>query len=99
MIYYGPRQPGGTEARQRGNSVVVYGNRWCGITQMIRRTLDRAGIGYEYVDLDDYPDVAHRLRWTMGRGFRQPLVYIAGHWLEQPSPADLRRVLALLRAA
>ena len=32
--------------------VTVYGNRWCGITQMTRRLLDRAGVPYRYVDLD-----------------------------------------------
>ncbi|MEW6470962.1 MAG: glutaredoxin family protein [Actinomycetota bacterium] len=82
-----------------GVPVVVYGNRWCGITQMIRRTLDRAGIAYDYVDLDTHPDVERRLRWTVGRGFRQPLVYIGGRWLEQPSPAELQRALLMAHAA
>ncbi len=85
--------------RHAGAPVVVYGNRWCGITQLIRRTLDRAGVTYDYVDLDANPDVEHRLRWMVGRGFRQPLVYVAGRWLEQPTPADLRRALMLARAA
>lgn len=82
-----------------GAGVVVYGNRWCGITQMIRRTLDRAGVAYDYVDLDAHPDVQRRLQWMVGRGFRQPLVYVAGRWLEQPSPYELRRALLHALAA
>lgn len=33
--------------RMRTVQVAIYGNRWCGITQLIRRALDRAGIGYD----------------------------------------------------
>ena len=35
--------------------VVVYGTRWCGMTQVIRRYLDRSGIPYRYIDLDLNP--------------------------------------------
>ena len=62
---------GSTYAQTRHAPVVVYGNRWCGITQMIRRRLDRTGVPYEYVDLDANPDVQRRLRWMLGRGFRR----------------------------
>lgn len=86
-------------APTRGAPVVVYGNRWCGITQLIRRTLDRAGVAYDYVDLDTNPGIERRLRWSLGRGFRQPLVYVAGRWLEQPTPAELRRTLMMSAAA
>lgn len=55
-------------APTRGAPVVVYGNRWCGITQLIRRTLDRAGVAYDYVDLDTNPGIERRLRWSLGRG-------------------------------
>lgn len=82
-----------------GAPVVVYGNRWCGVTQMICRTLDRSGVAYDYVDLDANPDLERRLRWMLGRGFRQPLVYVAGRWFEQPTPRELQRALVLARAA
>jgi mycoredoxin len=35
--------------------VVVYGSRWCGVTMMVRRHLDRAGVPYRFVDWDAHP--------------------------------------------
>lgn len=74
--------------------VVVYGNRWCGITQMLRRQLERRGVPYRYVDLDLHPDVERRLRWLAGGDFRNPVIYIDGDWLEQPSTRQLDWLLA-----
>jgi mycoredoxin len=73
--------------------VTVYGNRWCGITQMTRRLLDRAGVPYRYVDLDASPEAARRLRWLAGGAVRNPVVDVAGQLLEQPSPRELQWAL------
>lgn len=73
---------------------VVYGNRWCGRTQMISRGLDRAGIDFQYVDLDLHPEVERRLRLTLGRGRRTPLVYVDGDWHMAPSMRELQHALA-----
>ncbi len=37
---------GGAATVPESAPVTVYGNRWCGITQMTRRLLDRAGVPY-----------------------------------------------------
>ncbi|EHR48450.1 glutaredoxin-like protein [Saccharomonospora marina XMU15] len=74
-------------------AVVVYGNRWCGITQMVRRLLDRAGVPYQYVDLDLNPQARQRLRWLAGGDIRNPVVYIGGQWLEQPTIQELQWAL------
>lgn len=76
--------------------VVIYGNRWCGLTQLTARTLDRAGIDYHYVDLDEHPYVERRLRTLAGGRLRTPVVYVDGQWLIAPSTAQLRS--ALMRA-
>jgi mycoredoxin len=74
--------------------VAIYGNSWCGITQMTRRALDRAGIEYHYVDLDRHPDVNRKLQ-LLGRGrARTPLVYVGGEWLMAPGLPQLQRALA-----
>lgn len=73
--------------------VAIYGNRWCGMTQMIRRALDRAGVAYDYVDLDAHPSVERRLQALTGGRLRTPLVYVGGEWLVEPS---LRQVEAAL---
>lgn len=88
-----PRHASGSRAGQ----IVIYGNRWCGITQMLRRALDRSGIGYEYVDLDERPDVYARLdRLAAGR-LHTPVVYVDGEWLMEPSLRDVEAVLRRTR--
>lgn len=74
--------------------VVVYGYRWCGITQMLRRALDRAGIDYDYVDLDADPTAERRLQWMAGGVVRTPVVYVGGEWLMAPSTRQLQAALA-----
>lgn len=83
------RRPGRTQV-----PVVVYGNRWCGITQIVRRYLERQGVPYRYVDLDLHPEAERRLRWMAGGDLRNPVVYIDGEWIEQPSVRELAWLLA-----
>ncbi|MGV0792622.1 glutaredoxin family protein [Mycolicibacterium sp. XJ1819] len=73
--------------------VVVYGRRWCALTQMVRRHLDRSGIPYEYVDLDDNPGVYSRLAWMTGGRVRNPVVNVGGELLVQPSIGELQWAL------
>lgn len=74
--------------------IVIYGNRWCGLTQMLRRGLDRAGVDYDYVDLDLHPQVEARMRRTLGPRIRTPLVYVGGDWHMAPSLRELQGALA-----
>lgn len=75
-------------------TVAIYGNRWCGLTQQIRRALDRAGIDYEYVDLDAYPQVEQRLRMLAGASLRTPVIHIGGDWLMEPTLWQVQAALA-----
>ena len=75
--------------------IAIYGNSWCGITQMIRRALDRAGIDYQYIDLDRHPEVDRKMRMLARGGVRTPVVYIGGDWLMAPSLREVQ--YALLR--
>jgi mycoredoxin len=74
--------------------VVVYGRRWCAISQMVRRYLDRAGIPYEYIDLDVHPEAEARLAWMTGGRVHSPVVLAGGQVLVQPSVAELQWVLS-----
>jgi len=90
-----PAAGSGSVSATRGGStpVVVYGNRWCGLTQMVVRALARAGVDYEYVDLDDHPAIERRLWSAAGGRLRTPVVYVDGQWLVAPSIARLRSAL------
>lgn len=73
--------------------VVVYGRRWCAQTQMVRRYLDRNGIAYRYVDLDQDPHAYSRLAWMTGGRVRNPVVSVGGQLLVQPSIGELQWAL------
>jgi mycoredoxin len=74
--------------------LTVYGRRWCAISQMIRRYLDRMGIPYQYVDLDRHPEVDRQLSWVTGGRVRTPIVQLDGQLLVQPSVQELARALS-----
>jgi mycoredoxin len=73
--------------------VVVYGRRWCAISQMVRRYLDRIGVPYEYVDLDAHPEVEARLGWLTGGRVHSPVVSVGGDLLVRPSIRELELTL------
>ena len=75
--------------RTRTAPVVVYGRRWCAISQMTRRQLDRLGVPYEYVDLDRHPEAESQLAWLTGGRVHSPIVSVGGRLLVQPSGREL----------
>lgn len=87
----------GAAAPRRGRAatvpIAIYGNRWCGISQRIRRALDRAGIPYQYVDLDLHPDAERKLRMVAGPALNTPVVYVDGDWLMAPTLRQLEDTL------
>jgi len=74
--------------------VTVYGRRWCGYSQLVRRQLDRLGVPYEYVDLDLHPEAESRLEWLTGGRVHSPVVSVGGRLLVQPSTSELRWALS-----
>jgi mycoredoxin len=75
--------------RVRTAPVTVYGTRWCAMSQMVRRHLDRRGIPYRYVDLETDPEAAAQVRWLTGGYLSHPTVSVAGEVLVEPNLAEL----------
>ena len=78
--------------------VTVYGADWCGDTRATKRHLDKAGVGYEFVDVDeDSAGEQKVLEFSKGRR-RIPLVEIATETgtkaLAVPSESELRDALS-----
>jgi mycoredoxin len=69
--------------------VTVYGRRWCAISQMARRQLDRMGVPYEYIDLDMHPDLERRLGWMTGGRVHTPVIQVGDQLLVQPTSQEL----------
>ncbi|OLD50482.1 MAG: hypothetical protein AUI42_03075 [Actinobacteria bacterium 13_1_40CM_2_65_8] len=63
--------------------VTVYGTRWCAMSQMVRRHLDRLGIPYRYIDLEADPAAASQVRWLTGGYLSHPTVVLLDWALER----------------
>lgn len=74
--------------------VVIYGSRWCGITMMTRRYLDRAGVPYRFIDWEAHPEVRSELEWLAGGRLASPTIKLGGQVLVQPSIGELQWALA-----
>jgi mycoredoxin len=61
---------------------------------MVRRTLERLGVPYEYVDLERDPRAANQIRWWTGGYVSHPTVYIDGQILVEPSIRELQWALS-----
>jgi len=78
--------------------VKVYGADWCGDTHSTLRDLKRAGVSYDYIDIDD-DEEAERKVIEFNRGKRRiPMVEIASDGgepvrLSVPSGSELERAL------
>lgn len=75
-------------------SVIVYGTTWCGMTQLVRRYLDRMDVQYKYYDLETDPEAADQLRWITGGYTNHPTVLIDGQALIQPDIDELAAALS-----
>jgi mycoredoxin len=93
MLMYAPPTPIRRVPGPAVAPVVVYGRRWCALSQMARRQLDRLAVPYEYVDLDLHPEAESRLAWVTGGRVHSPIVSVGGEVLVQPSAGELRWAL------
>jgi mycoredoxin len=78
--------------------VTVYGADWCGDTRRTLRDLDRAGVGYDYIDIEEDTDAEKKVI-EFNRGKRRiPLVEIASDdgepvRLSVPNGSELEKAL------
>ena len=73
--------------------VKVYGADWCEDTRRTREYLDRLGVQYQYVDIEQDESAAAWVREQNGGKERKPTVDIAGQVLSVPSDHDLTGAL------
>lgn len=73
--------------------ITVYGTQWCGMTQMVRRYLDRSGIPYQFLDLDLDQNAKTQLQWLTGGRASHPTVLINGQVLIEPTLNELKLAL------
>jgi mycoredoxin len=93
MIGVSSWSPYGRQTAPPEVPVIVYGTRWCAATQFVRRHLERLGVPYEYVDLEDDPGAVQQLRWWTGGYASHPTVYVGGEVLVEPTIGELNWAL------
>lgn len=76
------------------SEIIVYGTTWCGMTQIVRRFLDRFNLPYRYLDLEEDADAENQLRWITGGYTNHPTVVIDGQVLIEPEVEELQAALA-----
>ena len=75
--------------------IVVYGASWCKDTIRTRRYLNRHGVAYELVDVDQDPEAARRVKeWNQGY-LSTPTLDIDRRIVSVPTDAKLAEVLGI----
>ena len=75
----------------------MYSTPWCGYCHRLRSQLDREGIAYEVVDIEQHPEAAELVEAVNHGNQTVPtLVYADGSAQTNPSVADVKAKLAEL---
>jgi mycoredoxin len=78
-------------------ALTMYSTQWCGYCHRLKSQLDREGISYEIVDIEQVPDAAMLVeRVNNGNQTVPTLVYADGSAQTNPSVADVKSKLASL---
>jgi mycoredoxin len=78
-------------------AVTMYSTQWCGYCHRLRSQLDREGIAYEVVDIEQQPDAAEIVQQVNDGNQTVPtLVYADGSAQTNPSVVAVKEKLAAL---
>jgi mycoredoxin len=81
-------------------AVTMYSTQWCGYCHRLRSQLDREGIAYEVVDIEQQPEAAELVQQVNNGNQTVPtLVYADGSAQTNPSVSDVKAKLAALSPA
>ena len=80
-------------------SVTMYSTPWCGYCMRLKGQMDREGIAYEVVDIEEYPEAAEIVERVNGGNQTVPtVVFPDGSAQTNPSIAQIKEKLASLAA-
>lgn len=78
-------------------SFTMYSTPWCGYCHRLRGQLDREGISYEVIDIEQHPEAAATVQEVNNGNQTVPtLVYADGSAQTNPSLAQVKAKLASL---
>ena len=77
------------------DQITIYSTEWCGYCHRLMRQLDREGVAYEVVDIEQVPDAADYVMSVNGGNQTVPtVVFPDGHAMTNPSLAQVKDRLA-----
>ncbi len=80
-------------------SVTMYSTPWCGYCMRLKGQMDREGIAYEVVDIEQHPEAAEIVERVNGGNQTVPTVVFAdGSAQTNPSIAQIKTKLETLAA-
>jgi mycoredoxin len=80
-------------------SVTMYSTPWCGYCMRLKGQMDREGIDYEVVDIEQHPEAAEIVERVNGGNQTVPtVVFEDGSAQTNPSIAQIKNKLAKLAA-
>jgi mycoredoxin len=83
------------ESLPETGTVTMYSTVWCGYCRRLKGQMDREGISYQVVDIEDHPDAANLVMSVNGGHQTVPtLVFDDGSALTNPSLAEVKAKLA-----
>lgn len=78
-------------------SFTMFSTPWCGYCHRLKSQLDREGIDFEIVDIEQHPDAARTVEEANGGNKTVPtLLFSDGSTLTNPSVAQVKDKLAAL---
>jgi mycoredoxin len=78
-------------------SFTMFSTPWCGYCHRLKSQLDREGIDFEIVDIEQHPDAARTVEEANGGNQTVPtLLFSDGSTLTNPSVAQVKDKLAAL---
>ena len=76
-------------------AMTIYSTQWCGYCHRLMKQLDREGVGYEVVDIEDDPKAAEYVMSVNGGNQTVPTVVFGdGMALTNPSLAQVKERLS-----
>jgi mycoredoxin len=85
------------EAWMAAETFTMYTTPWCGYCQRLKGQLDREGISYEVVDIEQVPEAAQIVESVNDGNQTVPtLVYADGTSMTNPSVIQIKEKLAAL---
>jgi len=78
-----------------GTGLTIYSTTWCGYCSRLKSQLDRAGVSYDAVDIEEQPGAEEFVKSVNGGNAVVPTVVFAdGTALTNPSIVDVQAKLA-----